>query len=346
MILRWVRVCASMCFFVPSFADHWEQSMWRGLLRFVLVTGLASAPASAAENDTNHPITIVMGMSAGGIADVTTRLYANAVSKELGQEIRIDNRPTEGGTIAAAAVQNAAADGYTLLVLSGAQHAALAALRPVPYQPVSGFAPVTTLFTLVNFLAVPFDSPAHSVGELLELGRRKPGGLVFGSSGLGSTSHLTAAQLALSRNAPIKALHYAGAAPMIGELIAGRLDFTLVSATLAKPYLSQGRLRLLAVDADERWPDLSTIPTLREAGVSQPKVASWFALAAPAGTPKAVIHRLHDAFANASRDPAVVKGLRDNGALVTINSPEATKMMLSNEVVQAAALVQLLNLRQ
>jgi tripartite-type tricarboxylate transporter receptor subunit TctC len=181
---------------------------------------------------------------------------------------------------------------------------------------------------------------------LLELGRNKPGGLVFGSSGLGSTSHLTAARLGQSGNSPIKPIHYAGAAPMIGDLIAGRLDFTLVSATVAKPYLNQGRLRLLAVDAEERWPNLPTVPTLREAGVNQPKVASWFALAAPAGTPEPVIRRLHDAFAKAARDPALVKGLRDNGALVTINSSEATKAMLADEVVQTAALVQSLNLRQ
>jgi tripartite-type tricarboxylate transporter receptor subunit TctC len=183
-----------------------------------------------------------MGMSAGGIADFTTRLYANAVSKELGQPIRIDNRPTEGATTAAAAIQNAAADGYTRLVISGAQHTALPALQPVPYQPGSGFAPVTRLFTMVNFLAVPTDSPAHSVSELLELERRKPGGLVLGPSDLGSTSHLTAAGLGQWGNSPIKAIHYAGAAPMIGDLIAGRLDFTRVSATLAKPYLNQGRL--------------------------------------------------------------------------------------------------------
>jgi len=316
------------------------------LLGFALMVGLASLPAQAAEIYASHPITIVMGMSSGGIADVTTRLYASVVSKELGQPIRIDNRPTEGGTTAAAAVQNAPADGYTLLVISGAQHASLPALQPVPYQPVSGFAPVTTLFTMVNFLAVPAGSPAHSIAELLELGRNKPGGLVFGSSGLGSTSHLTAARLGQSGNSPIKPIHYAGAAPMIGDLIAGRLDFTLVSATVAKPYLNQGRLRLLAVDAEERWRDLPTVPTLREAGVNQPKVASWFALAAPAGTPEPVIRRLHDAFAKAARDPALVKGLRDNGALATINPPAATKAMLADEVVQTAALVQSLNLRQ
>jgi tripartite-type tricarboxylate transporter receptor subunit TctC len=318
--------------------------MRRGLLGFALMVGFASVPAAAAENYASRPITILMGMSAGGIADVTTRLYANAVSKELGQPVRIDNRPTEAGTTAAAAVQNAAADGYTLLVISGAQHASLPACSR-SLSTGQRFAPVTLCSPWSNSLPCP-PTARHSVAELLELGRKKPGGLLFGSSGLGSTSHLTAARLGLSGNSPIKAVHYAGAAPMIGDLIAGRLDFTLVSATVAKPYLNQGRLRLLAVDADERWPEFSAVPTLREAGVNQPKVASWFALAAPAGTPEAVIDRLHDAFAKAARDPAVLKGLRDNGALPTINSPEATKTMLSNEVIQAAALVQSLNLRQ
>jgi tripartite-type tricarboxylate transporter receptor subunit TctC len=318
----------------------------RRLIWLAFVACFAGAPAISAEDYPNRPITIVMGMSAGGIADVTTRLYAQAVSKELGQPIRIENRPTEAGATAAAAVQNAAKDGYTLLVFSGAQHAALPAIESMPYEPVKGFTPVTTLFTMVNFLAVPANSPAQSLAELLAFGRNKPGGLIFGSSGLGSTSHLTAARLALSTGTPIKAVHYAGAAPMIGDLIAGRLDFTLVSSTVATPYVREGKLKLLAADADTRWAGLPDIPTLREAGANQPKVASWFALAAPAGTPSAVVQRLHDAFAKASRDPAIQRGLRGNGALVTINTPEQTASMLVQETSNTASLVGALNLNR
>ena len=198
---------------------------------------------------------------------------------------------------------------------------------------------------MVNFLAVPSNSPANSVAELLAAGRAKQAGLVFGSSGLGSTSHLTAAELAASSKTPIKSVHYAGAAAMIGDLLAGRLDFTFVSSTVAAPYVRQGRLKLLAVDADTRWPDSPNVPTLREAGVNQPKVASWFALAAPAGTPASIVQRLHDAFAMASRDPTVVKGVHDNGALITIASPEEASAMVSDEVRKAADLVRTLNLR-
>jgi len=320
--------------------------MRQRFLWLALVAALASAPAAAAENFPTRPVTIVMGMSAGGITDVITRIYAPIVAKQLGQPIRIENRPSAAGATAAASVQQAAPDGYTLLVFSGAQHAALPAMQSVPYEPVNGFTPVTALFTMVNFLAVPADSPAHSLAELLQLGRSKPGGLVFGSSGLGSTSHLTAARLGLSGKTPIKALQYAGAAPMIGDLIAGRLDFTLVSFTVASPYLKQGKLKLLAVDAEQRWPDLPGVPTLREGGIDQPKVASWFALTAPAGTPAPIVKRLHDAFVAAARDPALIKSLRDNGALITVSSPEETKAMLADEVNRTASLVQILKLRQ
>jgi tripartite-type tricarboxylate transporter receptor subunit TctC len=308
--------------------------------------GNAPAHAAQADNFPSRPLTIVMGASAGGITDVVGRLYAEAASRELGQPVRIDNRPTDAGATAAAAVQNAAPDGYTLLAFQGAQHAAIPQIQRAPYEPVKGFTPVMTLFTLANFLAVPAASPAHSVADLIRLGREKPGGLVFGSSGIGTTSHLTAAQLSLSAKVPVKVTHYAGAAPMIADLISGRLDFTFVSYTVANPQDRQNRIRLLAVDAESRWAGRPEIPTLREAGLDQEKVASWFALAAPAGTPEPVINRLHDAFVRASRDPAVIKGAQESGVLITTSSPEELDRLMAREMADTAELVRKLNLAQ
>jgi tripartite-type tricarboxylate transporter receptor subunit TctC len=274
------------------------------------------------------------------------RAYAPAVSRALGQPVRIDNRPTEAGAQAAAAVQNAAPDGYTLLAFQGAQHSALPAIQAAGYDPVKGFTPVTVLFTLANFLAVPADSPAATVTDLLRLGREKSGGLAFGSSGIGTTSHLTAARLSLSSGVPIAIRHYPGAAPMIGDLVSGKLDFTFVSYAVAKPYEEQRKLRLLAVDAEKRWPDKPALPTLREAGVEQPKVASWFGLAAPAHTPEAVVRRLHDAFAMAARDPEVFRAVRASGAEVATSSPEDMAKMMEREARDEAALVRTLKLRE
>ena len=320
--------------------------MWPRLALVLITACIAILPANAAENFPARSITLVAGTSRGGITDVITRVYASAVAKDLGQPVVVDNRPSESGGQAALYVQNAAPDGHTLLVFSGAQHAALPAIRAAGYEPVKGFAPVTTLFTMVNFLAVPSSSPANSIDQLVALGWTKPGGLAFGSSGLGSTSHLTAARMAASTNTQIKPTHYAGAAPMIADLVSAQLDFAFVSYTVTKPYVQSGRLKLLAVDAVERWPDLPDLPTLKQAGLNQEKVASWFALAAPAATPAPVIAKLHDAFVKASRDPAVIKAARENGALVATATPQELEAMLSRETTSAEALVRTLNIHQ
>src|SRR5215471_3563837 len=318
--------------------------MWKRLSLLVVTACLVAIPAIAADTFPARQITLVAGTSRGGITDVITRVYAQAVAKDLKQPVVVDNRPSESGGQAATFVQHAAPDGYTLLVFSGAQHASLPAIRNPGYDPVKSFTPVTTLFTLVNFLAVPRASPANSVDQLLVLGWGKPGGLVFGSSGLGSTSHLTAARLAQATNTTVKSIHYAGAAPMIADLLSGKLDFTFVSYTVAKPYALDGRLKLIAVDAVDPWPDLPQLPTLKQAGLNQEKVASWFALAAPANTPAAVVTRVHDAFVKASRDPLVVQAARSNGALITTTTPQQLETMIARETASSAALVKSLNL--
>jgi tripartite-type tricarboxylate transporter receptor subunit TctC len=321
----------------------WKRWAFLGFLAFLAIVTFALLQPGFAPS---RPITIVLGVSKGGITDVIVRQYAELVSGELGQPIVIDNRPTDSGVEAAAMVQNASPDGQALLAFSGAQHAALPAMRRVSYDPVDGFAPVTTLFTLVNFLAVPQQSPVDSVAELLAEGRSKPAGLVFGSSGIGSTSHLTAMKLAVSTSTPIRPVHHAGAAAMIDALVSGQLDFALVSYTVAKPHVLAGRLKLLAVDAEERWPDLPQVPTLREAGVEQEKVASWFALAAPAGTPEAVIARLQAAFASAAMNPVLIQAARESGAVISTSSPQDLQAMLGREVDATGSLVRTLDLHQ
>jgi tripartite-type tricarboxylate transporter receptor subunit TctC len=172
------------------------------LIRCSVIAALAMGFAGGAHADDfpSRPITMIITFAAGGITDVVARIYADVASRNIGQRIIVDNRPTGGGAVAALAVQNAPPDGYTLLVFAGAQHAALPAMQPVAYQPVSGFQPLTILFNLVNFLAVPKDSPANSAAELVELGRRKPGGLSFGSAGVGSPAHLNAVRMARATN--------------------------------------------------------------------------------------------------------------------------------------------------
>ena len=318
-----------------------------GLVRCAVVAALALGSAGSAHADDfpSRPITMIITFAAGGITDVVARIYADVASRNIGQRIIVDNRPTGGGAVAALAVQNAPPDGYTLLVFAGAQHAALPAMQPVTYQPVSGFQPVTILFNLVNFLAVPKDSPANSVAELLELGRKKPGGLSFGSAGVGSPAHLNAVRMARATNTPMEYVQYRGSAPMMADLVSGRLDFSLVSYTGAGPFVADGKLKLLAVDWKTRWPDLPDVPTLEEAGVRHEKVGSWFAVAAPAGTPSSVVEKLNAEFVKASHDPELIKRLTANGAAVTTSTPKEMSALLAQEVEQTGELVRSLGLR-
>ena len=314
--------------------------------RSLIATGLVllAAPAPA-QTFPNRPITLMVGLAAGGITDVTARLYAEAVSRNIGQRIIVENRTGAGGAVAAAAVQNASPDGHTLLVFSGSQHATIPAAGPANYDPVRGFVPVTFLFNSVVVLTIPADSPAKTLAELHEMGRKKPGGLTFGTPGLGSPSHLLGAKILLADKVPVETTHYRGGAPMMADLITGRLDFGWPTLSTSRAYLADKKLRGLALDADTRWPMLPDVPTLGELGFGKEKVASWFGLAAPAGTPPAIVSALHDMFVKASQDPELKRRLDENGTPIVTSTPEQMAKAMEEEWSTMQQVAKVLNLR-
>jgi len=159
-----------------------------GVMFTVAVVACAALSAARGDDFPSKPITIMVGLAPGGITDVTARLYAEAVSRSIGQRITIENRSAAAGALAAAAVQNAPPDGTMLLVFSGSQHATVAAMGSAPYDPVKGFSFITVLFNSVVAFVVPPDSPAETLEALFELGRKRAGGLSMGTPGLGSRS--------------------------------------------------------------------------------------------------------------------------------------------------------------
>jgi tripartite-type tricarboxylate transporter receptor subunit TctC len=309
---------------------------------------LVCAPFSPVRADElpNKPITIMVGLAPGGITDVTARLYAEIVGRNLGQRITIENRPAAAGALAAAAVQNAAPDGTMLLVFSGSQHATVAAMGSAPYDPVKGFSFITVLFNSVVAFVVPPDSPVATLEELFELGRKKSGGLSMGTPGLGSPSHLLGARVALAAKAPLQSIHYRGGAPMMGDVLTGRLDFAVATLSTSRPFLADKKLRALALDADTRWAGLPEVPVLAELGYGKEKVANWFGVAAPAGTPPAMVAKLREEFVRASRDPELEKRLAENGTLIATSTSEEMRAMMVEEVASMDTLVKTLNLRQ
>jgi tripartite-type tricarboxylate transporter receptor subunit TctC len=319
----------------------------RSLLAPGLALGLALIASGAPAQDYPvKPITLMVGLAAGGITDVTARLYAEAVSKNIGQRVTVENKTGAGGGVAAAAVQNAAPDGYTLLVFSGSQHATVPAVSNANYDPVKGFSPITYLFNSVVVLTVPAGSPAKSMAELHEIGRSKPGGLTFGTPGLGSPSHLLGAKILLADKVPFETTHYRGGQPMMADLITGRVDFSWPTLSTSRAFFADGKLRALALDADARWAPLPEVPTLVELGYANQRVASWFALAGPAGMPPALVGKIRDIFIQASKDPELQRRLSENGTPIISSTPEEMGRAMAQEWETMQVLAKTLNLRQ
>jgi tripartite-type tricarboxylate transporter receptor subunit TctC len=304
------------------------------------------ATAAPAQDYPSKPITLMVGLAAGGITDITARLYAEAVSKSIGQRVTIENKTGAGGGVAAAYVQNATPDGYTLLVFSGSQHATVPAVSNANYDPVKGFSPITYLFNAVVVLTVPANSPVKTMAELHEWGRKKPGGLTVGTPGLGSPSHLLGAKILLKDKVPAEMVHYRGGAPMMSDLITGRVDMAWPTLSTSRSYLAEGKLRALALDADARWDRLPDVPTLVELGYAKERVASWFALAGPAGMPPALVAKIRDIFIKASRDPELQRRLTENGTPIVSSTPEDMGRAMQQEWDTMQVLAKTLNLRQ
>ncbi len=315
------------------------------LRHFVVWLGLTASSVGLvqAQDFPNRQITIVVGVAPGGITDTTTRIYADVVSKGFGQNVVIENRPVAGGAVAAATVQNAAPDGHTLLSVVGSQFASLPAMGPTPYDPVKGFAPVTVLFKLPTLLVVPMDSPAKTAAELLALGKTKPGGLLMGSPGAGTPGHLMAAKIALGTGTPIQYVHYRGGAPVMTDLITGRLDFSFASYPSAGTHLGK-TLRALAVDAETRLPALPDTPTLIEVGLGAYRVGDWCGLLTTAGTPAAAVDRLNREFVAAARSPDLIRKLTDNGVIVASSTPQEMAKLVVDEVRNMNELIKAIGL--
>lgn len=203
---------------------------------------------------------------------------------------------------------------------------------------------MTVLFRLPTLVVVPFNSPAKSMAELLALGRSKPGGLLMGSPGAGSPGHLMAAKISRGTKTPMRFVHYRGGAPLMGDLISGRLDMSFASYNSARSNMDAKKLRPLAVDADARIPALPDVPTLKELGLGQYKVGDWFGLLAPARTPEAIVSKLNREFVKAAKTPELIKKVTDNGNQIATSTPEEMTKLVAEEVKNMAVLIKAIGL--
>jgi tripartite-type tricarboxylate transporter receptor subunit TctC len=307
--------------------------MSRAFLMFAAVLAMTAGAGkeALAELLSSRPITVINPFTPGASSDTLQRIVNKKVSEDTGQTLVVESRPG-GGAIGAAVVKQAPPDGHTLFQANAATHAANASLyATLPYDPIKDFRPITLMWSFPQLLAVPLDSPAKSVSDLVALAKSKPEGLSFASQGAGSSGHLLGEMLKSRTAANMVHVPYRGAAPAGVDLAAGRIDFFFVSYSSLLPFLQAGKVRAIAVTSLQRLPVLPDTPTMTEAGFTGMALDAWFGLVAPAGTSDAVIDKLNAAFARAVRDPNVVKQMTEQGAEAVATTPTEFAAFIASE---------------
>ncbi|HEX7440136.1 MAG TPA: tripartite tricarboxylate transporter substrate binding protein [Caldimonas sp.] len=296
-------------------------------------TGWAVAPALRAQTGwPAKPIVLVVPFAPGGIADITARTVAEAMGPALGQTIVIDNRPSAGSIVASSLVAKAAPDGYTLLMMSNANAIGTGLFRKLPFDVVRDFAPITTLGFFDLGLFVGSASRFRSLQEVIAHAKAHPGKLTIGSIAVGSTQHLAAELFKTRAGIDALVVPYKGTPAVLTALRAGEIDlaFEILGPMLAQ--VNAKAISVLAVTSEERWAGLPEVPTVIESGVAGYSVQSWNALAAPSGTPPAVIERLNRAAHEAIALAAVRRHLQELGVRPQAGTPKQLEALLAGEI--------------
>jgi tripartite-type tricarboxylate transporter receptor subunit TctC len=302
--------------------------------------GLLLAWPARAQAFPSRPLTIVVPYPAGGPVDVMARLIAQAAASELGQPISVDNRGGAAGVIGSLAVAHAEPDGYTLVLGTNQTHATnQSLLKQCPYDAIKDFAPVAGIAEIAHVLAVRRGLEVDSIGALVQLAKRSPGGLNYGSTGIGSASHLAAELFKVKTGVDLQHIPFRGAAPMTTELLAGRIDLSFATLPSVVGYIDAAVVHALAVASPRRAARLPNLPTLAEAGVAGVEADAWFALFAPVKTPAAAIGRLHRAIESALDTPASREAVAKQGMTLALRRPAEVAAWLPGEIGKWAAVV-------
>jgi tripartite-type tricarboxylate transporter receptor subunit TctC len=279
------------------------------------VTIAAIGPTLAQDGWPNRPIRLVIPFTPAGTTDLVGRLAAERLSARLGQQVVVENRPGAGGNVGAESVARAEADGHTLLLTTigtGAINFAVYGDK-MPYKPAD-LAAVGLLVRVPNVLMVSNDLPARNVVELVALTKSRPGGLNYGSSGVGSSPHVCTELLNIISGARMTHVPYRGSAPMLTELMAGRVEVGMDNIPSSLAFIREGKLRAIATTGAVRSPVLPDVPTLDEAGIKGFEATAWFGILAPAATPRAIVERLGRETDAVARDPAFRSRIEPLGA--------------------------------
>jgi tripartite-type tricarboxylate transporter receptor subunit TctC len=306
----------------------------------VALAGLAATRVARAQVLPTRTVTIVVPYPAGGPVDAVARLIANGAATDLGQSIAVDNRSGGAGVIGAVAVARAEPDGHMLVLGTNQTHATnQSLLKNCPYDAVRDFVPVAGLAVIPHVLVARKSLRADGVADLVAAAKKMPDNFYYGSTGLGSASHLAAELFKSRAGVDIRHVPFRGAAPLVTEMLAGRIDLRFATLPSVIAQIEAGELKALAVASGHRAERLPQVATLAELGITGVEADAWFALFAPARTPQPAIARLHGAVAAALGAPAARDNLARQGMTLELRPPEAIAAWLPGEVEKWAAVI-------
>lgn len=310
--------------------------------RFMLVSAIAFTLVSFeahAQTWPTKPLRAVVPFAAGTLTDILPRVVFEQLSVQLGQSIIVENRPGAGATSAASLVAKAEPDGYTILVNSAAHTIAPALYTSLSYDPVRDFAAVIPLGIVPSVLVVSPATGFKTVAEFVASAKAKPGALNFGSAGVGTATHLSA--MRFQSSVGVQAVHvpFKGGPEIIGEIIAGRIDFFFAPVRNALPYVKDGKLTALVVNSAKRSGALPEVPTTSEAGFTDAEYPFWIGMLLPGKTPRAIVDKLHDETVKALATPKVRDKLTMLGVDPMVMSPTEFDAYVEKRVAADAALV-------
>ena len=297
--------------------------------------GLLGSGAAMAQAYPSKPVTIVVPFAAGGTTDILARIIGQALTAELGQSVVVDNRAGAGGNIGGQAAAKATPDGHTLFMGTVGTHAINASLyKKMPFDPVKDFAPLTRVANVPNLLVANPAQPYKSVKDLIAYAKANPGKVNFGSSGNGSSIHLSGELFKSLAKVDMQHVPYKGSAPAVTDLLGNQIGIMFDNMPSAIQHVRSGKLVPLAVTTAKRSPELPSVPTIAEAGVLGYEATSWFGMFAPAGTPAPVLAKLNAAIVKVLAQPDVKKKINEQGAEVYSETPEQFAAFIQAESVK------------
>ncbi|MBU4611434.1 tripartite tricarboxylate transporter substrate binding protein [Achromobacter sp. GG226] len=297
----------------------------------VVASLLGASPARADANYPNKPIQVILPFAPGGPTDVVGRVIATEMGQILGQPLVIETRPGASGTIGAAAVARAPADGYQLLMNASVQVIYPGQFKTLTFDPMGDFTAVGVLGTVPMVAIVPPDSPYASFQDIIQAAKDKPGALAFASPGVATLPHLVGELVNTSTGAKLEHVGYRGSNPALTDVAGGHVQLMYAPLAPAMPLIQAGRVKPLAVTTGERLKDLPNVPTIAETVLPGFDIVTWYGLWAPKGTPEAVVEKLNQAMVKASSSAKVAETLAAQGTIPSRLTHQETQAFAQEE---------------